>query len=108
MRLRSMARPILVAVLCAAVQPAPASAQYFGKNKVQYKHLQFQTLRTEHFDIYFTRSDSVAVDAAARMAERWHERLSRVFLHRLLDRQPLILYTSHPEFEQTNVVPDLI
>jgi Tol biopolymer transport system component len=107
MRIRSLTPSILVAVLYVAA-PVPASAQYFGKNKVQYKHLQFQTLRTEHFDIYFTRSDTVAVDAAARMAERWHERLSRLFLHRLLDRQPLILYNSHPEFEQTHVVPDLI
>jgi Tol biopolymer transport system component len=108
MRLRIMARPILTAVLYSAAAAAPASAQYFGKNKVQYKHLQFQTLRTEHFDIYFARSDSVAIDGAARMAERWHERLSRIFLHRLMDRQPLILYNSHPEFEQTNVVPDLL
>jgi hypothetical protein len=42
------------------------------------------------------------------MIERWHERLSRMLLRRLLDRQPLILYSSHPEFEQTNVVPDLV
>jgi hypothetical protein len=86
----------------------PATAQYFGQNKVQYKRLQFQTLRTEHFDVYFTQSDRVAIESAARMAERWHERLSRVLLHRLMDRQPLILYSSHPEFEQTNVVPERI
>ena len=108
MRIRFSARQILLCTLSVAMLDAPASAQYFGQNKVQYKRLEFQTLRTEHFDIYFTPGDRVAVDGAARMIERWHERLSRTLLRRLLDRQPLILYSSHPEFEQTNVVPDLI
>jgi len=35
------------------MRPVPASAQYFGRNKVQYKTLDFQILKTEHFDIYF-------------------------------------------------------
>ena len=38
------------------------------------------------------------------MAERWYARLSRIFAHTLVDRQPLIIYGSHPEFEQTNVI----
>ncbi len=108
MCIRSAARYILLCTLCSAMLDAHASAQYFGQNKVQYKRLEFQTLRTEHFDIYFTPSDRSAVDGAARMAERWYERLSRTLLRRLLDRQPLVLYSSHPEFEQTNVVPDLV
>jgi WD40-like Beta Propeller Repeat/Peptidase of plants and bacteria len=108
MRIRFSARRILLCTLSVVMLDATASAQYFGQNKVQYKRLEFQTLRTEHFDIYFTPGDRVAVDGAARMVERWHERLSRTLLRRLLDRQPLVLYSSHPEFEQTNVVPDLV
>ena len=108
MRHHAVAHLSVLATFCSVLLTSPASAQYFGSNKVQYRHLQFQTLKTEHFDVYFTDSDAAAINAAARMAERWHERLSRILLHRLLDRQPLILYNSHPEFEQTNVVPELI
>src|SRR5262245_7517143 len=108
MRHHAAAHLSVLAVFCSVLLTSPASAQYFGSNKVQYRHLQFQTLKTEHFDVYFTDSDAAAINAAARMAERWHERLSRILLHRLLDRQPLILYNSHPEFEQTNVVPELL
>jgi hypothetical protein len=83
---------------------APAGAQYFGTNKVQYKSFDFQVLRTEHFDVYFYPSEREGSELAARMAERWHDRLSRFFDHSLRGRQPLVLYASHPDFEQTNVI----
>src|SRR5438552_1795650 len=46
-------RSVLAALaLTLALVPA-ASAQYFVRNKVQYKKLDFQVLKTEHFDIYY-------------------------------------------------------
>jgi len=83
----------------------PAGAQYFGRNKVQYKKLNFEVLKTEHFDIYFYPSEREGIDIAARMAERWHARLQQLFRHELSGRQPLILYGSHSDFEQTNAIP---
>src|SRR5438105_10543239 len=82
----------------------PVSAQYFGRNKVQYKKLDFQVLKTEHFDIYHYPSEREGIDVAARLAERWHARLERIFEHELRGRQPLVLYASHADFEQTNVI----
>jgi Tol biopolymer transport system component len=87
-----------------SAQAPPAAAQYFGRNKIQYRTFGFEVLRTEHFDVYFYPEERAAVDQAARMAERWYARLSRVFNHQLIDRQPLILYASHPDFEQTNAI----
>src|SRR5581483_9158982 len=95
------------AVACAllfSLVAAPASAQYFGRNKVQYKKLDFQILKTEHFDIYYYPEEREGIDIAARMAERWHARLGRVLEHQLRGRQPLVLYASHPDFEQTNAI----
>src|SRR5438552_1663851 len=99
--------PVAVSLAAAALTLAlasPASAQYFGRNKVQYKKLNFQVLKTEHFDIYFYPEEKEGIDIAARMAERWHARLERVFAHQLRGRQPLVLYASHPDFEQTNAI----
>src|SRR5262249_42904457 len=81
---------------------------YFGQNKVHRRRIAFRVLKTEHFDIYFSQSERPAVDIAARMAERWYARLSRVFVHQLYERQPLVLYASQPDFEQTNIVPGQI
>lgn len=83
---------------------SPARAQYFGRNQVQYQSFDFQILRTEHFDIYFYETEREAVQIAARMAERWYERLSRVMDHELRGRQPLIFYASQAQFQQTNAV----
>src|SRR5438309_11490796 len=94
---------VLVPALTAALA-STASAQYFGRNKVRYKKLDFQVLKTEHFDIYFYPEEREGIDIAARMAERWHARLGRLFAHELRGRQPLVLYASHPDFEQTNAI----
>ena len=84
---------------------AQAHAQYFGRNKVQYESFDFKRLQTEHFDIYYYPDEKVEAEQAARMAERWYARLARVFEGDLHGRQPLILYASHPDFEQTNAIP---
>ncbi|MGE3886698.1 MAG: BamA/TamA family outer membrane protein [Vicinamibacterales bacterium] len=101
----SRRRPVLaIAILAAIISSTPASAQYFGRNKVQYRSFDFQVLKTELFDIYYYPEGREGVDLAARMAERWNARLERVFDYKLRGRQPLILYASHVDFEQTNVI----
>jgi Tol biopolymer transport system component len=91
-------------VLFILVLTLPASAQYFGRNKVQYKKFDFQVLKTENFDIYYYPEERDGIEFAARMAERWRVRLGRVLGHELSGRQPLVLYASHPDFEQTNTI----
>lgn len=94
----------LLASVAFAVAALPAHAQYFGRNKVQYETFDFKVLKTEHFDVYYYPREAAAAAAAARMAERWRTRLGRVFDHQLSGRQPLILYASGPQFQQTNAV----
>ncbi|MBN2207409.1 MAG: PD40 domain-containing protein [Candidatus Aminicenantes bacterium] len=95
------------ALVAAALLPSTAGAQYFGRNKVQYKTFDFKILKTDHFDVYFYM-DRAAADRAARMAERWYARYSRFFNHELKGRQPLILYASSNEFQQTTVLSGVI
>src|SRR4051794_9239803 len=104
MSFRNGASTTLAAAVFLAALTTPASAQYFGRNKVQYKQLDFQILKTEHFDIYYYPSEREGIDIAARMAERWRVRLGRALNHELRGRQPLVLYASHPDFEQTNTI----
>jgi WD40 repeat protein len=108
---RRALRPHAAAVaVCAALvlAPKPALAQYFGQNKVQYRDFDFQVLKTRHFDIYYYPEEKAAVADAARMAERWYTRLSRVLVHQFAQRQPIVLYASHTHFEQTNTLAGFI
>ena len=95
---------VLLATIFAFSVTAPLSGQYFGRNKVQHERFDFKVLTTEHFDIYYYSEEEAAVALAARMAERWYTRLSKLLQHQLSGRQPLILYAAHPHFQQTNVL----
>src|SRR6267378_2198013 len=83
--------------------PPPARAQYFGRNKVQTARLEFRTLQTEHFDIYYYPEEEQVTRQAARMAERWYARYSVLLDDTFGHRQAIVLYASHPDFSQTNV-----
>lgn len=93
-------------VILAFVSTAPA--QYFGQNAVRYETYDFKVLKTAHFDIYYYDREKEAVEMAARMAERWYERLSTVLQHELPPNQPIILYDNQPAFRATTVIPGQI
>jgi dipeptidyl aminopeptidase/acylaminoacyl peptidase len=95
---------VFVAMAATLVMATTAQAQYFGRNKVQYRDFKFEVLKTDHFDIYFYAEERDAAADVARLAERWYARLSVMLDHNLSNRQPVVLYGSHADFEQTNVV----
>jgi len=95
---------VSVAIVATLVMAASVQAQYFGRNKVQYRDFKFEVLKTDHFDIYFYAEERDAATDVARLAERWYARLSVLLDHNLSNRQPVVLYGSHADFEQTNVV----
>jgi hypothetical protein len=97
-----------VIILCAVIWAWPLSAQYFGQNKVRYHTYDFEVLETEHFEIYFYPQEREAIEHAARMAERWYARLSRILQHQLSSRQPVIFYATQTDFQNTTVVPGVI
>src|SRR5215213_8851284 len=92
--------PVLLA--CTLSAPAVLSAQYFGRNKVQYMNFEFKVIQTEHFDVYYYERERTAALDASRMAERNYARLSKVLNHEFRERKPIILYASQSDFMQTN------
>jgi Tol biopolymer transport system component len=97
-------RRLLGLVSVATLLLAPGtSAQYFGQNRVQYRDFDFSIIRTKHFDVYYYDDVREASLDAARMAERAYGRLSRLLNHQYRERQPVILFGSHSEFQQNNL-----
>jgi WD40 repeat protein len=97
----------LLALVSSLAAPTTLSAQYFGRNKVQYESFDFRVLHTDHFDIHWYPAESLATADAARMAERWYARLSQGLTH-AFSKKPIIFYANHPDFQQTNVVGGFI
>src|SRR5438876_186618 len=100
----SRSRWLAALTLILIATPARGGAQYFGQNKVQYRSFNFQSIQTEHFDIYYYPDERPGALDAARMAERAYARLSRILHHQFQSRKPIILYASQSDFQQTNVV----
>ena len=90
-------------VAAAMAFPGVVQAQYFGQNKVQYRHMDFQVIETEHFEVHYYQGLRDAAVDASQMAERAYARLSRILNHQYRERQPIILYASEAEFQQTNL-----
>lgn len=100
-RVQRIVSALVLGIIGLTLQVEPLQGQYFGRNKVQYRTFDFRVLQTPNFDVYHYPEEEEAVRDAARMAERWYARLSRVLDHRFEHRQPLVLYASHPHFQQT-------
>jgi WD40-like Beta Propeller Repeat len=90
-----------------AMAPRVALAQfgYFGQNKVQYQSFSWQVLHGEHVDLYFYPDEQELARVALAYAEESYTVLERRFQHAVRRRIPLIVYASHTDFEQTNVLP---
>ncbi|MBN2213906.1 MAG: PD40 domain-containing protein [Bacteroidales bacterium] len=85
-----------------------SEAQYFGRNKPGYHVFRYDILRTPNFDIYHNFRNDTLVDEIARMSEYWYKVHSTVFADTLRNRNPLLLYENHADFQQTNVSDDII
>lgn len=81
---------------------------YFGKNKVHYYAQQWEILQTDHIDLYFYDAERPLAERAAALAEEtWDEYAGRLgFLPPR--RAPVIIYCSHNEFEETNILPYIL
>ncbi len=97
---------LLLALLMA--QASSAQLYRFGKNKVQFAEFQWQKMETPHFEVYFYAEGEELAGYAAFMAEESYRDLEQKFGHTVQRRIPLIVYSSHIYFEQTNIIPNLL
>jgi Tol biopolymer transport system component len=96
----------LITTLLVLLLPLIGQAQglYFGKNKVQYTNFNWQFIQSDHFDVYFYDGAFELAQFTALAAEDAYESIRKTFRYQLTDRVPIIVYVSHNDFQQTNVV----
>ena len=99
--------PYLLPLLFLA-QTASAQFYYFGRNKVQYTSFDWKVLRTEHFDIYYYSEMKDLAERGAKFAEDSYKLHEQNFNHNISHRVPLVFYSSHLHFEQTNITAGFI
>ncbi|HVS15490.1 MAG TPA: hypothetical protein VMV46_16320 [Thermoanaerobaculia bacterium] len=98
--------PVVVAV--GLLLAASAEAQYFGKNKIRYEKFDWQTYQSAHFTVYYYPKVEVNLEKVVSLAESAYDQLSRDFDFQIQERTPLILYATHSEFLQNNLILNFI
>lgn len=100
-----------LAILCtlfigtAVTEQLFAQYFFFGKNRVQYDTFDWRYIETDHFDIYYYDSSNYHLaQFTAETVESSLKQLNQDFDDQLTDRIPVIIYDSHSDFSQTNVV----
>jgi len=83
-------------------------AQEFGKNKVRYKGFTWTILQTEHFELYHNPEIEDLARIAARMAEDAYEKISADLKYNVSKPIPFVIFKSHYDFQQTNIILELI
>ncbi|MDZ7692906.1 MAG: hypothetical protein U5K69_17575 [Balneolaceae bacterium] len=97
---------LLLGLLC-FVTAETSMAQYFsfGKNRVQYNSFDWRYIQSEHFDVhYYGTLNYELADFTVRTLESSLKQYSEDYNHEIADRIKVIIYDSHNDFSQTNVV----
>ena len=96
---------VLLGLLVVGASVLTAQYGYFGQNKIQYRRFDWRVLRGEHVDLYYYPEEEELGRVALAYAEESYRVLERRFNHAVTRRIPLIVYASHSDFEQTNILP---
>ena len=106
-------RPLLILILflCFA---GTSSAQFlsgslpFGKNKKQYEKFHWKYIQSENFDVYFHGEADYIARYAALKAETALTQIQEELSFSITKRIVLIIFSSHNQFQQTNVIDEFM
>ena len=99
-----------LALLLLAMTAAEVSAQnqffpFYGKNRVKYDKFDWQIYTTDHFEIYYYPELEEHLERVASYAESAYQQISANLQHELAFVVPLVIFKTHSEFEQQNIIP---
>jgi len=78
--------------------------QNFGQNKVQYKNFKWNFIQSANFDIYYYDDGQKLAEFTSEAVEKSYNQVSTYLDWKLKKRVSIIVYNSHNDFQQTNVI----
>ncbi len=88
--------------------PFTLTAQYFGRNKPAYKIFEYNVYQTPNFEIYHYLDNDSVLNMLASRAEAWYLHHQAIFRDTIKEKNPVIFYENHADFQQTNAVSGLM
>ncbi|MBN2016564.1 MAG: BamA/TamA family outer membrane protein [Candidatus Cloacimonetes bacterium] len=84
------------------------NAAFFGKNKTNLPNLKWSVMKTTHFDIYYEEGLDIVGQITTVIVENAYYRFQDLFEYSLPHKIPVLIYNSHNEFEETNILYQII
>ena len=78
---------------------------FYGKNRVKYDKFDWHIYTTDHFEIYYYPEMEQHLERVAGYAESAYQQISADLRHDLAFVVPLVIFKTHSEFEQQNIIP---
>ncbi|MDD3642569.1 MAG: hypothetical protein PHQ19_03795, partial [Candidatus Krumholzibacteria bacterium] len=105
-----MKRILATTALCLPLMlGATAHAQYpFGKNKIQYNPKEWKVIETDHYEIFYYDEELAVAEFVAAMAEDVYDEYAAFFDLQFDRMVPIILYGTHHDFSENNIIPYMI
>ena len=97
--------PLLILGHAGSLAAQTPMVPYFGKNNIHYDTFDWHIYTTDHFEIYYYPELEQHLERVAGYAESAYQQVSSDLKHDLSFKVPLILFKTHSEFEQQNVIP---
>ena len=106
--MKRIAPLLILLALPLAVGSAQNGNLSFGKNKVQYKSFEWEFVQSDHFDVYFAQDGYELAEYAAESLEDSYTSIAKLMRYEIKDRIAVVVYNSHNEFQQTNVIDEYL
>lgn len=108
--LSRIATTFLVLCLVAPVAHAQflGGSTTFGKNKKQYERFKWRYIQSANFDVYFHGAKPDLAQYTARVAEDALNTIQDQLSYGITKRITFIVYNSHNQFQQTNVLSEFM
>jgi len=81
-----------------------AQAQYFGRNKAKYKKFNFEVYESPNFEIYHYLDNHDCLNHLTQQSEQWYHMHQEVLNDTFANKNPIIFYNNHGDFQQTNAI----
>ncbi|MBT3344663.1 MAG: hypothetical protein HN712_21765 [Gemmatimonadetes bacterium] len=82
--------------------------QGFGRNKVRYKAFDWHFVESDHLLLHYEPEFEALADRAVIYLEDAYAHISGVMRHELSTKPPIVIFKSHYEFQQTNIIQSFL
>ncbi len=79
-------------------------SQYFGRNKAKYDNFNFKVYQSPTFEIYHYLENEKVLNMLTQQSEQWYKMHQELLLDTFENRNPIIFYNDHADFQQTNSI----